>query len=309
MGLSPGWGDTYDYYRYEQWIDLGQSTLADGGYVLRSVTDAGNVLWESPTKTDRRSRGRRQRGAAPVHRSPGAALQTRCRPAGTVWINGVDTETSNTIVNLKVLGRDDVSGVDAVRISNDGVTWVQQAYTGVDSTPMDLSWNLADPATGGSTAPGPHTVLRAVPRPRRASGRRRSPTPSPSSPARPAPRRSTYLQAVNADGPVGYWRLGETCGTAAADERGANPGAYVNGPALASAEPPRRRRRNTRVAPRRRDDHVGHPPRRRPRRRPPSPSRRGSSPPSLPAGRGLASMPPSPRPTRCSSTARAWSSP
>jgi hypothetical protein len=22
QGISPGWGDTYDYYRTEQWIDL-----------------------------------------------------------------------------------------------------------------------------------------------------------------------------------------------------------------------------------------------------------------------------------------------
>ena len=29
-GLSIGWGDTYDYYRFEQWIDLDQETLADG---------------------------------------------------------------------------------------------------------------------------------------------------------------------------------------------------------------------------------------------------------------------------------------
>ena len=30
QGLSAGWGDTYDYYRFEQWIDLGQGTLANG---------------------------------------------------------------------------------------------------------------------------------------------------------------------------------------------------------------------------------------------------------------------------------------
>ena len=28
QGLSPGWGDTYDYYRSEQWIDLGPQGIA-----------------------------------------------------------------------------------------------------------------------------------------------------------------------------------------------------------------------------------------------------------------------------------------
>ena len=38
QGISPGWGDTYDYFRFEQWIDLGATgSLADGQYVLRSV--------------------------------------------------------------------------------------------------------------------------------------------------------------------------------------------------------------------------------------------------------------------------------
>ncbi|MGN6557787.1 MAG: LamG-like jellyroll fold domain-containing protein, partial [Solirubrobacterales bacterium] len=44
-----------------------------------------------------------------------------------------------------------------------------------------------------------------------------------------------YRAAVLADNPVSYWRLGETSGTAAADERGANPGTYVNGPTLGAA--------------------------------------------------------------------------
>ena len=50
QGLSPGWGDTYDYYRPEQWIDLGQGKLADGQYVLRSVADPLNMVYESPSK-------------------------------------------------------------------------------------------------------------------------------------------------------------------------------------------------------------------------------------------------------------------
>jgi hypothetical protein len=42
----------------------------------------------------------------------------------------------------------------------------------------------------------------------------------------------SYREAVLTDEPVGYWRLGETSGSTAADETGANPGTYENGPAL-----------------------------------------------------------------------------
>jgi glucose/arabinose dehydrogenase len=41
-----------------------------------------------------------------------------------------------------------------------------------------------------------------------------------------------YRAQVLGDGPVGYWRLGETGGTSAADETGANPGTYQAGPTL-----------------------------------------------------------------------------
>jgi glucose/arabinose dehydrogenase len=44
-----------------------------------------------------------------------------------------------------------------------------------------------------------------------------------------------YRALVLGDGPVGYWRLGEASGTTAADETGANPGTYVNGPTLGVA--------------------------------------------------------------------------
>ena len=50
--LSQGWGDTYDYWRSEQWIDLDQEVLADGQYVLRSVSDPKNMIYESAGKAD-----------------------------------------------------------------------------------------------------------------------------------------------------------------------------------------------------------------------------------------------------------------
>jgi hypothetical protein len=42
---------------------------------------------------------------------------------------------------------------------------------------------------------------------------------------------SYYLSVWN-DGPTSYWRLGETTGSVAGDSKAANPGSYVNGPAL-----------------------------------------------------------------------------
>jgi Lysyl oxidase len=52
QGISVGWGDTYRYYLADQWIDLGTSTLADGAYVLRTVADPKNRLYESANRAD-----------------------------------------------------------------------------------------------------------------------------------------------------------------------------------------------------------------------------------------------------------------
>jgi hypothetical protein len=41
-----------------------------------------------------------------------------------------------------------------------------------------------------------------------------------------------YAAEVNADSPSGYWRLGESSGTSAADQTGANPGTYDSGVTL-----------------------------------------------------------------------------
>jgi len=52
QGLSIGWGDTYPYYLYEQWVDLGPSPLPDGQYVLRSIADPKDRIYESANKGD-----------------------------------------------------------------------------------------------------------------------------------------------------------------------------------------------------------------------------------------------------------------
>ena len=49
-GLTVGWGDTYGYHLWEQWVKLGPSKLADGTYVLRSIADPLNKLHESKDK-------------------------------------------------------------------------------------------------------------------------------------------------------------------------------------------------------------------------------------------------------------------
>ncbi len=52
QGLSIGWGDKYGYSLPDQWIDLGTSRLPDGEYVLRSVADPSNSIYESPDKSE-----------------------------------------------------------------------------------------------------------------------------------------------------------------------------------------------------------------------------------------------------------------
>jgi lysyl oxidase len=52
QGMSVGWGDTYGWSLPEQWIDLGGAYLSDGTYVLRSVADPLNKLYESANRSD-----------------------------------------------------------------------------------------------------------------------------------------------------------------------------------------------------------------------------------------------------------------
>lgn len=53
QGLTVGWGDTYPFSLADQWVVLGQSKLTEGAdYVLRSVADPMNQLYESENKND-----------------------------------------------------------------------------------------------------------------------------------------------------------------------------------------------------------------------------------------------------------------
>jgi hypothetical protein len=53
QGISVGWGDKYSNRLPDQWIDLGTESyyLLDGKYVLRSIADPKNQLYESATRS------------------------------------------------------------------------------------------------------------------------------------------------------------------------------------------------------------------------------------------------------------------
>ena len=51
-GISQGWSDIYSADLPDQWVDVGQKPLPDGDYVLRSVADPDNAVFESAGKAD-----------------------------------------------------------------------------------------------------------------------------------------------------------------------------------------------------------------------------------------------------------------
>jgi concanavalin A-like lectin/glucanase superfamily protein/fibronectin type III domain protein len=236
QGLSPGWGDTYDYYRFEQWIDLGQANLADGAYVLRSVTDPLNKIIESPNKADDSKESPvANEGVIRFTVSAGKIVDS-AKPTGTARINDIAAKTSSPAVTVKVLGRDDVSGVKFVRLSNNGTTWTApKTYTGSGSSSMAISWDLTDPAFGGTSADGMKTVYVQF---QDATGQWSDSVTDTILLDRGGSGGGTatpYTAAVTADSPAGFWRLGETSGTTAADFTGAFPGTYLNAPTLGVA--------------------------------------------------------------------------
>src|SRR5205085_315726 len=153
---------TYDWYRQLQWIDLNQDTLSDGTYVLRSVADPLNLVYESANKGDTTRESVTDNEAVTTFKISGGAIADSDSPTGTVTINHVDAVTSNANVSVDVVGRDDVSGVNQFRLSNDGTHFTTFNYTSSGSVPTTVAWNLADPATGGSSATGIHTVYAQV---------------------------------------------------------------------------------------------------------------------------------------------------
>jgi hypothetical protein len=228
-GLSPGWGDTYDWWRADQWVDLGAGAkLADGDYVLRSVVDPTNKIYESAGRADAAREAQTVNSAVTRFTVRSGSIVDTLAPTGTVTLANAQATTENAQVTLKVLGRDDVSGVDQYRVSNNGSTWASYPYDGQDSTPSSIQWNLADTRYGGDSAFGTKTVYVQFHDRSGKWGSNQTDTITLQAP----PPQSAYSQAITADGPAAFWRLGETSGTAARDERGTTPGVYVNAPVL-----------------------------------------------------------------------------
>ncbi len=157
-GLATGWGDTYDYYRPAQWFDLGQGTLANGQYVIRSIADPNNQLDESPGGTDPAREGDASNEAITSFSIAGGLVVDTDPPTGTVAINDVDGSTASSNVTVKVIGRDDVSGVNQFRVSNNGTNWSTLPYTTTGSFATAISWDLANPVYGGTATAGVKTV-------------------------------------------------------------------------------------------------------------------------------------------------------
>jgi hypothetical protein len=226
QGLSTGWGDTYDYYRSEQWVDLGTGRLADGTYVLRSVTDPENLVAESAGMADPERESPLRNEAMTTFVISGGQIVDSDAPSGTVTINHVDRITTSSQVRLDVLGRDDVSRVRTVRVSNDGVTWATFSNTSEDSNYQSLRWDLADRTYGGHDGTGERTVCILF----QDNAGRWSPvitdTIDYQPPTPPRTPTSAYGRAVAADTPVSWWRLGDQSGSPAVDQQSANAGAY-----------------------------------------------------------------------------------
>jgi hypothetical protein len=231
-GLSVGWGDTYDYYRGDQYVPIGTSKLADGEYVLRSIADPDNKVYESASKSDPLRESPEANEGIVRFRVAGGVIVDTDRPTGTITVNAVDAKTASTSVRVQALGRDDVAGVQSVRLSNDGVTWSPNiTYGGAGSTPMTINWDLADTRYGGSTTAGVRTVYaQFLDKSGKWSATELDTIELTTGTAPPGGGTdSAYRRGVLEDGPVGYWRLGETLGTSAVDELGTLHGSYQNG--------------------------------------------------------------------------------
>ena len=158
-----GWGDTYDWYRQLQWIDLGQNTLGSGTYVLRSVADPLNIVYESREQGRHVDRESVTDNEAHEDRSScrAARSSTPMRPTGRFRSTTSTRRTNNAAVSIDIVGRDDVSGPSQFRLSNDGNTFKTFSYTSSGSTPTTVAWNLTDANYGGNTSNGLQDRVRA----------------------------------------------------------------------------------------------------------------------------------------------------
>ena len=75
QGLSVGWGDSYPFFLAGQWILLGETSPADGCYVLRVIADPNNVLYESEDRADPERESSEANEAVAVVRVLGATAE------------------------------------------------------------------------------------------------------------------------------------------------------------------------------------------------------------------------------------------
>jgi hypothetical protein len=231
-GLSPGWGDTYDYTRYDQWIDVGSTPLPDGDYVLRTVMDPLNKIYESPGRGGDAQESQTDNEAITPLTVRDGKLVDLAPPTGWVQINDVDRRTASSKVRVSVMGRDDVSGVSQFRVSNDGKSWQTFTYTGGEMDRQTVAWDLADSRYGGSTAGGTRSVFVQFADRSGKWGPTAKDTIELTACASSTGVPSGYAEAVRADRPVSFWRLGETCGAVATDAQARNSGDLTGSPAL-----------------------------------------------------------------------------
>ena len=128
--------------------------------MLRSVADPLNKIYESPGKEDPSRESQEDNEAITEFAVSEGKLLDSNPPSGSVRINDIDGSTASPNVIVKVLGRDDVSAVTEVRLSNDGSTWAATVpHTAQESEAQAIDWNLIDPAYGGTDSDGTKTVF------------------------------------------------------------------------------------------------------------------------------------------------------
>ena len=118
-GISVGWGDWYPAYLYGQWVDLGQTPLADGNYVVRSVADPDNLIWESPDGADQSRESQADNQAVTRFRVTGGVIYEQLLKDGfesglAAWSRhpGVTVQSTN-VFSGKAAARATASGSPA----------------------------------------------------------------------------------------------------------------------------------------------------------------------------------------------------
>ena len=161
MGLSVGWGDTYDWYR-QQWIDLGQNTLGSGTYVLRSVADPLNIVYESPSKADSSRESVTDNEAITTFVVSGGTIVDSDAPDR----NGLDQPRRHDHRRTRRERRRPRPRRRERRRASSGCRTTappsrRSATRRAARHRTTVSWNLTDPTYGGNTSTGAQDRVRA----------------------------------------------------------------------------------------------------------------------------------------------------